>query len=80
MFENMQLEDMETVLDPKVKGARNLHARFSDPEQPLDFFVMFSSLISVGGNQGQSNYAAANAYLCTLAAQRKASGLAVSYR
>jgi hypothetical protein len=78
LFKNMDLEMMEMVLEPKVKGARFLNERLCDPENPLDFFVMFSSFVMVVGNPGQSNYSAANSYLSSLAQQRRARGLAVS--
>lgn len=38
---------------------------------PLDFFVMFSSLSAIGGGVGMLDYAAANAYLDAFAAQRQ---------
>lgn len=76
LFENMDLETMQTVLEPKVEGARHLNDLFFDHD--LDFFVMFSSLVMIGGNPGQSNYSAANAYMRTIAAQRRKRGLAVS--
>lgn len=76
LFENMDLETMEMVLEPKVEGARHLNELFLD--QDLDFFVMFSSLVMVGGNPGQSNYSAANAYMRAIAGQRRKRGLAVS--
>lgn len=58
MFENMELESMEMVLEAKVKGGTILDEYFSD--NSLDWFITFSSLVSIGGNKGQSNYAAAN--------------------
>ncbi len=49
------------VLAPKMSGLRNLDECTSG--EPLDFFVLFSSLSAVTGNIGQVDYAAANAYM-----------------
>lgn len=79
MLKNMDHQMMDMVLKPKVQGARILHERFSEQtgSKALDFFIMFSSIVAVIGNPGQSNYGAANAYLQALAQQRCARGLAV---
>jgi len=66
-------ERFERVLAPKVQGAWNLHTLTKDLD--LDAFVLFSSVASWMGTGGQSNYAAANAFLDALAAARSASGL-----
>lgn len=49
------------VFKPKVDGARVLHKLTKGKE--LEHFVCFSSISSVFDGAGQSNYAAANAYL-----------------
>jgi len=61
------------VLAPKVQGAWNLH--HETRAYPLDFFILFSSVSSLVGNQGQANYVAANAFLDALAHYRKSLGL-----
>lgn len=61
------------VFAPKMEGAWNLHILTEN--EPLDFFVMFSSASSVIGWPGQGNYAAANAFMDSLAHYRQAAGL-----
>ena len=61
------------VSGPKVSGAWNLHSQTLD--RPLEFFVLFSSVASIIGSPGQSNYAAANAFMDGLAQHRKQQGL-----
>ncbi|KAK8914934.1 Fusarin C synthetase [Metarhizium anisopliae] len=57
-FGELKTDNFDIVFGPKVRGTQNLHDIFEG--QALDFFIMFSSLASVVGNRGQSNYAAAN--------------------
>jgi amino acid adenylation domain-containing protein len=70
---NLDADRFRRVLAPKVQGAWNLHSQTRG--RPLDCFVLFSSLSSVFGHAGQGNYAAANAFLDSLAWHRRANGL-----
>lgn len=59
----------DRVLAPKVHGTLNLDAATSG--DPLDWFVMFSSVIAELGNAGQCDYAAANAFMDAYAEARE---------
>lgn len=67
------IDALERVLRPKAHAAAALH--INTLSEPLDFFVLYSSASSVFGSPGQSNYAAANAYLDALAHHRRSLGL-----
>ncbi|WP_413206145.1 SDR family NAD(P)-dependent oxidoreductase [Rhodospirillum sp. A1_3_36] len=66
-------ERFADILPAKTAGAWHLHRLTRDLD--LDVFALFSSAASLLGNPGQANYAAANAFLDTLAHHRKALGL-----
>lgn len=70
---NLDAERMKNVMAPKVEGSWNLHMATAD--LALDFFVLFSSAVSVLGSPGQGNYAAASAYLDAMAHFRRSLGL-----
>ena len=70
---NQSWPRFERVLAPKVAGAWHLHQ--ATLGRALDFFVLFSSTSALLGATGQSNYAAANAFLDGLAHYRRALGL-----
>lgn len=72
LFHSMPFADWKTSVEPKIVGAVNLHSVLS--RSPLDFFIMTSSVSGVLGTPGQSNYAAANSYLDSLARHRRAQG------
>lgn len=61
------------ILNPKVKGAWNLHLLTQHLD--LDCFIMFSSASTLIGLSGQGSYVAANAFLDTLAHSRRRMGL-----
>ncbi|KAH9885301.1 hypothetical protein F4778DRAFT_799035 [Xylariomycetidae sp. FL2044] len=75
-FEDMSFDDMNKVLTPKVEGTRILDQIFYD--EPLDFFIGFSSISIVLGRSGQSNYDTANIFMLGLVSQRRARGLNAS--
>jgi len=60
---------MAEVLLPKLTGVVSLDV--ATAEQPLDFFLMCSSLAGETGNIGQIDYAAANRFLADFAEDRE---------
>ena len=66
-------ERFEKVMAPKVDGAWHLHSLSQD--QSLDFFVLFSSAVSVLGSAGQANHVAACGFEDALAHYRRSLGL-----
>ena len=66
------VEDFDGSFAPKALAASNVHAEVA--LTPLDTLGLFSSIASTFGNIGQANYAAANAYLDTLALFRRQNG------
>jgi len=66
---------LRRVLAPKVAGTWNLHR--ATLNQPLDHFVLFSSIACLFGSPGQGNYAAGNAFLDGTAQYRAGRGLPV---
>lgn len=66
-------ERFQKVLAPKMIGSWHLHELTR--EVPLDFFVMFSSAVSLLGSAGQGSHVAACAFQDALAHYRRAIGL-----
>ncbi|MFZ1156000.1 MAG: beta-ketoacyl reductase, partial [Solirubrobacteraceae bacterium] len=72
-IESMGAEDLERALGAKAQGALNLSTLTEHLD--LSAFVLFSSIAGTLGSGQQGAYAAANACLDALAAQRHALGL-----
>ncbi|WAQ97510.1 PPSD-like protein [Mya arenaria] len=73
VYETQTTESFMKVLKPKLDGTWNLHLCFQDLQ--LDYFVMHSSVTSLLGNPGQTNYAAANSFLDSMALYRRSLGM-----
>ncbi|WP_203721046.1 type I polyketide synthase, partial [Paractinoplanes brasiliensis] len=71
--ESLTPERVTSVLRTKVDAAWHLHELTR--HLPLAMFVLYSSAAGTFGTGGQSNYAAANAFLDGLARHRQAAGL-----
>lgn len=69
----MEHQDWLAALAPKVTGTRNLYRAIQN-QKKLDFFLLFSSIMGICGNIGQSNYAAANCFLDSFAKVCRAEG------
>jgi amino acid adenylation domain-containing protein len=72
-LQSQKWERFTRVMSPKVEGAWNLHTLTQN--EPLDFFILFSSAASLLGSSSQGNYAAANAFMDALAHHRQRLGL-----
>ncbi|NIN99981.1 MAG: KR domain-containing protein, partial [Anaerolineae bacterium] len=57
--------ELDAVMGPKVPGAWSLHRLFDG--EALDYFVLFSSATALFSLPFHGSYAAANAFLDTLA-------------
>ena len=61
MISEASWEDYQFVMNPKVTGSVNI-SNVMELEQ-MDFFLMISSITSIVGNMGQSNYAVSNYFM-----------------
>ncbi|KAK7748156.1 Type I Iterative PKS [Cytospora paraplurivora] len=75
-FHKLSLARWRSGLAAKVRGTKNLHE--ATLTQPLDFFVMTTSLLSVYALATQASYTAANNFQDGFARYRRAAGLPAS--
>ncbi|MGD9187374.1 MAG: SDR family NAD(P)-dependent oxidoreductase [Desulfobacteraceae bacterium] len=68
-FINKPIEEIKAVLGPKVHGTLNLDR--ATQSEPIDFLVLFSSIVAVHGNAGQCDYAYGNAFMDAFAQWRE---------
>ena len=73
LISNLTRERNQPVIDVKAKGLDHLdrHTRADS----LDHFIAFSSVTTMVGNPGQSNYVAANGFMEGVVRQRRQAGL-----
>ncbi|KAH8177899.1 KR domain-containing protein [Sarocladium implicatum] len=72
LLDDMTVDQWRRATEPKIRGSWNLHKLLP---QDLDFFVMLSSVVSIVGNIGSSNYGAACSFQDGLAHYRQRLGL-----
>jgi thioester reductase-like protein len=73
MLPQCSSEGLHNVFRAKAEGGWNLHQRTL--QDPVEFFVLYSSISAMIGNPGQASYVAANAFLEGLAEARVAQQL-----
>ncbi|MCA2219496.1 type I polyketide synthase, partial [Jidongwangia harbinensis] len=72
-IDTLTAADLDVAAAGKADGARHLDELLAD--RTLDAFVLFSSIAGIWGSANGGAYAAANAYLDALAADRRGRGL-----
>ena len=76
LFMESNATTMNEALGPKISGTFYLDELFANID--LDFFILFSSLVYITGNIGQTSYAAGNGFMVSLAHQRRKRGQCAS--
>lgn len=72
LFESQDRGRLASVMRPKIAGAELMDR--ATRGMGLDHFIVYSSVVTLFGNPGQSAYVAANAYLESLMAVRREAG------
>ncbi|KAF1838971.1 hypothetical protein BDW02DRAFT_487984 [Decorospora gaudefroyi] len=78
LLADLSWDDFAAVLAPKVQATQNLAQLLEQKNIELDFFVLFSSVVAIAGNAGQTAYAAANSFMEGFVRERQRRGLAAS--
>ncbi|MCL2719604.1 MAG: SDR family NAD(P)-dependent oxidoreductase, partial [Lachnospiraceae bacterium] len=68
LIRNKNVENAEYTAKVKLSGA--IHLDMATRNDSLDFFICFSSIVTVNGNPGQTDYAYANGCLNTFVSAR----------
>ncbi|EHA27435.1 hypothetical protein ASPNIDRAFT_128601, partial [Aspergillus niger ATCC 1015] len=76
LFMESNATTMNEALGPKIDGTIYLDELFANVD--LDFFILYSSLVYITGNIGQTSYAAGNGFMVSLAHQRRQRGQCAS--
>ena len=71
------IQEARQVLDPKISGTLLLDK--ATEHLNLDFFLLCSSVAATMGNNGQADYAYANAFMDAFAAQRKSKTVSINW-
>ncbi|CAG7726235.1 unnamed protein product [Allacma fusca] len=74
-MDNLTQADFEDVIKCKADATINLDNLSRQLAPELDYFVVFSSIVSARGNPGQTNYGYANSVMERICEQRKTKGL-----
>ncbi|CAK1361377.1 Lovastatin diketide synthase LovF [Cercospora beticola] len=72
-FDKLNLDQWNAAIRPKIHGTLNLHEALFG--QPLEFFIMLSSIAGMTGNATQSNYCTGNTFMDFFARHRRQQGL-----
>lgn len=74
LIDNMNADDFEVVLKPKVNTFVHLDKLTRVMDLKIDYFVAFSSVTSGKGNTGQANYGYANSCIERICERRREDG------
>ncbi|MEU6350701.1 SDR family NAD(P)-dependent oxidoreductase [Streptomyces sp. NPDC047072] len=73
-LDRLTRDSLTRVIQPKARGAWNLHLALEEEGVDVDAFVLYSSISSVSGEVPQIAYASANTMLNVISTVRRAQG------